>query len=104
MMINPFMNNAHTFTNPRRQAFSLPYGFTNHIFKNYTPQVYWKLAMSCKQFFGQKRIIVAKSFIYFHNVDGNPIIKIDGERYDIMELEHIKLWILQKIYFEGPNK
>ena len=35
-------NEEYTFCKPRRQVFSLPYGYSNHIFKNYPPQLYLK--------------------------------------------------------------
>ena len=51
----------YTFTNPRRQIFSLPLPFTNYIFKKYTAQLYQKLVITCKQFFSQKPLIVVAS-------------------------------------------
>ena len=51
-------NNVYTFNNPRMQVFSLPNPFTTHIFKYYSAKAYSNLMMTCKLFYGQKRIVV----------------------------------------------
>ena len=97
-MDTPSINNEYSFTKPRRQLFSLPYGFTNHIFKNYKAELYLKLAMSCKQFYAQKRLIVADritvfyngSRVYFNNI-ANAI------SLNAMKNNHSKFWITEKI-------
>ena len=57
-MMNPATGNDFSFSNPRRQAFSLPYPFTTYIFRNYTPKTYVNLMKSCKLFYAQKHILV----------------------------------------------
>ena len=103
----PAANDEYSFNKPRRQVFALPYGFTNHIFKNYTPHVYWKLAMTCKQFFGQKRLIVDKSLRSASVFGGNCAYFLDYDKpisLDSMKHNKTKLWITEYCEFKEPFK
>ena len=101
-----YNNSEYSFTKPRRQTFSLPYGFSNHIFKNSSAELYLKLSMSCKQFFGQKRFIVVESIESPNSVE-NPGYIINEDKVisiDSMKNNHTKLWITENIYFDEPFK
>ena len=55
----PHPNAVYSFDHPRRQTFSLPYGFSTYIDKNKSAMAYKNLVMTCKQFFARERLIVA---------------------------------------------
>ena len=81
----------YTFSNPRHQNLSLPFGFTNHIFKNYSSNIYSKLMQSCKYFFAKKRILLVE------NVELTFDAYFDGQKVTQymtkMEAKKIKIWI-----------
>ena len=62
-------NKEYSFSNPRHQSLSLPYGFINYIIKYYSPKVCKKLMMSCKHFFSKKRILVVEDVSISHMAD-----------------------------------
>ena len=84
-----------TFVQPRRQTYSLPYGFSSYIFKNKSVDLYKKLIMSCKSFFSKNRILVVKYVqIYINfNFDNKNVTCILTN----MEEKKIKIWITDEL-------
>ena len=88
-----------TFNQPRPQNFDLPYGYTNHIFKNHTAGLFSKLMMTCKQFFSKERILVVDHVQYsFSEMDAD----FHGQKEFPLSLEKLKknktkLWVTEQL-------
>ena len=87
---------------PRRQAFSLPYGYTNYLFKNFSANLYKKLIQTCKVFFAANRILVFNDFTssscpYWQewNYDSNSHQM--SLYHKLFPLKDLKLWITDSI-------
>ena len=94
MQISP----TYTFKNPRRQQYSFLYPFTDYIFKNNTAQAYANLIQTCKQFFGQKRVLVVNQI----ENDGFEMFACFGGKnisffMEKLEKHGSKLWITRSL-------
>ena len=97
----------YSFTKPRPQVFSFRSSFTNYFFKNYSSQLYWKLVMSCKKFFAEKRILVVDTVCneivgYSVQLNTYPTYKINYYYY--LKINKTKLLIIRNIIFGESNK
>ena len=98
----------YSFSNPRSQNISFPYGMKTHIFKNYTAKAYEKLMKTCKLFIGQNRIHVVDRIengfdghygIMCNNdfaLSENEQVKLNLQK---LEVNKIKLWITNFMNF-----
>ena len=83
-----------TFDQPRPQTYSLPYGFSNYIFKNQTLHLYKRLVRSCKSIFNKRRILVVDTVNYSVIYCALDKTSISLEK---LESSETKLWITHKL-------